>query len=332
MKKSLILAALLPVLGMSLTGCKDDTQPRLEPAPEGSFQIYEPALNNYTYYLQPDGMITLTTTGQPDYGVAVPTQYEVEISLIEDASKWVDQYDESLFQDPDDPKVMTGTPTSYKLQTINTQSVISMRAREIAAGMNAMMGVKSEEDINLFNGNPQPLYVRVHAYVNDPSSPDGKLAYSNMYSNVAKLNSVQPYFVVPKPAEIYIIGQYQGWNIAGNEKTVALTEEENGIGSDIYSGYVEMEASDAKSGFRFYKELAPDGWGKDGEYPSIGANANDGDNLSMELEDGVYEGDCVKGKGNWNITNYPGGWMKITVNLNSMTVIFQYEENYQPAQ
>ncbi|MDE7381518.1 MAG: hypothetical protein K2N03_05245 [Muribaculaceae bacterium] len=329
MKKSLILAAILPMLGLGLTGCKDDTQPRLQPAPEGSFQIYEPALNNYTYYLQPEGTITLTTTGQPNYGVATPTQYEVEISFIEDTEKWIDQNDPSLYQNPDNPKEMTGIPTSYKLQTVNTQSIIAMRAREIAVGMNAMMGVKTEEDAALFDATPRPLFVRVHAYVKDPASKTGILNYSEIYSNVLKLNAVQPYFVVPKPGEIFIIGDYQGWDINGNDKTVALTEEENGIGSEIYTGYVEMTDAQAKTGFRFYKELGD--WGDDGNLPSIGANANDGDNASVEMEDGVYEGDCVKGKGNWNIQNYPGGWMKITVNLVEMKVIFQYDESYKPA-
>ena len=52
----------------------------------------------------------------------------------------------------------------------------------------------------------------------------------------------------------------------------------------------------------------------------------------MEEENGViaYKGECVAGKGSWKISNFPaeGGWMKITVDLNTMTVSFMYDPDY----
>ncbi|MCM1152195.1 MAG: SusE domain-containing protein [Muribaculum sp.] len=320
MNKIALTAALLPMMALALTGCKDDTQPRLQPAEAGTFKLYEPAMNNYTYYLTKDGTIELTTSGQPDYGVATPTQYQVQVSLTDE---WKDK------EDPENPGTMV-PDTYYNLMTVNTQSVITVKDSELAIAMNSLMGISTVDDESLFDPNPRKVYVRVAAYVADPSQEDGYVPYSYILSNVITLNSVQPYFVVPAPAELWIIGQYQGWNIDGTDNTVTLSEAENGIGSDIYTGYINMTADDAKTGFRFYKQLGD--WGSDGDYPSIGANANDGDNKSVEMEDGLYEGEVVAGKGNFCITNYPGGWMKITVNLVNMTVTIQSTPDYTPAE
>ena len=87
MKKSIIMAFMALAVSAAFTSCKDDTQPRLEPA-KGEFKLFEPADNNFTYYLTDNAnTITLTTSGQPDYGVATPTQYQVQVSLDD---KWND--------------------------------------------------------------------------------------------------------------------------------------------------------------------------------------------------------------------------------------------------
>lgn len=318
MNKLALSAALLPMMALALTGCVDDTQPRLgAPAPE-SFKLYEPALNNYEYCLSADANIVLTTNGQPDYGVATPTQYQVQISLTNDWSGGA--YDRD--QEQDLSKIY------YNITTINTQSVISVRGAEFAAAMCALMGIKEADDEPLFNPASRPVWVRVAAYVLDPKDPKGYVDYSYVVSNVIELKQVRPYFVVPKPGEIFIIGKYQGWNEKGNDQTVALIE--TGIGTKIFQGYVEMTPEAANEGFRFYTELGD--WGKDGELPSIGANANDGDNMEVELDDDTYEGDAVKGKGNWKVTNFPGGWMQITLNQKSSpwTVTFKYDPDYTP--
>lgn len=321
MKKIIFLAAMLPMLALGLNSCTEDTQPRLN-APQGEFKLYEPALNNYTYYLTPDGLMTLTTSGQPDYGVATPTQYQVQVSYEADPSKWVEA-------ETDEDGNVTTPANYYNIQTINTQSVISVKMREMAVAMCALMGITSEEDEGLFDPTAREVYVRVHAYVlnpaNDskPGAGDGMVPYTEVYSNVVKLNSVQPYFVVPKPAEIYIIGKYQDWVITGNDKTVTLSEAENGIGSNIFTGYVNMSADDAKTGFRFYTVLG------DWETNSIGSQEED-KGKDFKMKEGELEAECVKGKGNFCISGFPGGWMKITVNLNSMTVLFQADDSYEP--
>ncbi|MCM1377981.1 MAG: SusE domain-containing protein [Clostridium sp.] len=316
MNKLALTAALLPMMALALTGCKDDTQPRLETPKADSFELYAPAMNNYTYYLSADGTIELTTSGQPDYGVATPTQYQVQVSLT---NEWKEK------EDPENPGVMI-PDTYYILKTVNTQSIITVKDVEMATAMCSLMGIQEPEDEALFNPNAVRVYVRVAAYVADPASLTGYVPYSYILSNVITLNSVKPYFVVPKPGELYVIGDYQGWDVKGTDTTVALIETE--IGSQIYEGYINMTADQAKTGFRFYTELGD--WGSDGSLPSVGAAANDGDNQSVEMDEGIYNGSCTQGKGNWSIQNFEGGWMRITVNMIDMKVTFRAEPGYVP--
>lgn len=318
MKKSIFLAALVLVGGMALTGCKDDTQPRLEPA-KGTFELFEPADNNFTYDLTDNSsVITLTTSGQPDYGVATPTQYQVQVSLD-------DTWDEGVYENGD----LVEYPTYYSLSTVNTQSVISASALELNQAITYLQGIHDEDQVGMYDSSVRPIYVRVRAYIADPAAEDGYVSYSQVYTNSIKINKVQPAYEasLPLPAKLYIIGKYQDWNIDGNASTRVLDESENGIGSNIYTGYLPASAlNTSESYFRFYSALG------DWETNSYGHQVDDnGTAVQMEEENGVwaYNGGCVAGKGSWLISNYPGdGWCKLTVDLNTMTVSFQYDPDY----
>lgn len=318
MKKSIFLATLVIVADMSLSGCKDDTQPRLQPA-TGDFTLFEPADNNFTYDLtQNSNTITLTTSGQPDYGVATPTQYQVQVSLD-------DSWKEAEYADG----VMVEYPSYYSLPTVNTQSVISVSALELNQAITYLQGIHDEDQVGLYDSSARPLYVRVRAYIADPAAEDGYVDYSQVISNSIRLNSVQPAYEasLPLPAKLYIIGKYQDWDINGGGNTRVLDESENGIGSDIYTGYLPASAlNGSESYFRFYSALG------DWETNSYGHQVDDnGTAVEMTEENGViaYNGDCVAGKGSWLISNYPGdGWCKLTVDLNTMTVSFQYDPDY----
>lgn len=321
MKKSIFLAALALVSGMALTGCKDDTQPRLEPA-QGTFELFEPADNNYTYDLtNGSNTITLTTSGQPDYGVATPTQYQVQVAF---ENKW-----EDAVIDPATGEVVTYA-TYYSLPTVNTQSVISVSALELNQAITNLQGIREEGQEGMYDDSVRPLWVRVRAYVADPAAEDGYVPYSQVFSNAVKLNKVQPMSTpsLPLPAKLYVIGDYQGWDINGNAKTVTVDESENGIGSDIYTGYLYWaDGNAADQPFRFYSVLG------DWESNSYGSQVEDNPiEVDMETENGVtqYSGDVVAGKGSWKISNFPaeGGWMKITVDLNTMKVTFKYDPDY----
>lgn len=290
MKKiSMIMTAVLFIMGIAFTSCKEDTQPRLEKPTE--FVLNTPPMASQTYVLhESDGQSSeiVLTVSQPDYGMGVVTTYQVQVSKTEDFAEY------------------------ETLLSISNQAQIVCSGEEFAVAMNALDGVKTLEDKDKFNPAARDVYVRVHAFI--PNAD-----YSGIDSNVIKLN-VKPYFAVRAPGKIYVIGDVSGWDI--NNGAVFLSEPDNGIGSKVYTGVVNFTADNASAGFRFYTTLGS--WGDDGALPSVGANANDGDNLSITVDDnGSYSGNCVAGKGNWNITNWPGGNMKITVDLNQMKVYFE---------
>lgn len=319
MKKNIFRAFLLVAGVAMLASCKDDTQPRLK-APTGGFELYTPAENNYTFYLEEGATIKLTTSGQPDYGVATPTQYEVQISFLADESQWKPQVD-----DEDGNELEAGT--YYAITTVNTQSIIQVNATEMAAGMCYLMGIREDEDSYKYDPSARPVYVRVRAYVKDPKEPEGFVPYSQIYSNVIKLNSVQPYLVVPKPGVLYAVGEYQGWTINGsNPATATVTEEENGIGSQIYTGYMTAAQVNA-GGFRFFKGTAED-WDAANKL-SVGSQEADFTQEDVEMEDGSWSGDVyVGGLGNWVFVGYPedGPNIKVTVNLKAKTIEFTSED------
>lgn len=290
-------------LGASMTSCKSDTQPRLDQPTE--FVLNTPPMANQTYILtegaDSQSEITLTVS-QPDYGLGVVTSYEVQVCNSE-------EFTEAVYDEED--KLVT--PANYQsLLTVNTQATIVCSAYDFSVAVNALDGIKTEEDKPKFTGEARDVYVRVRAFI--PNCD-----YSSIFSNVIKLN-VQPYFAVRAPGKLYVIGDVSGWDI--NNGSVYLSEPDNGIGSNVFSGTINFTAEQAANGFRFYTELGK--WGDDGKLPSIGSNADNDDNLAVALdENGAYSGNCVAGKGNWNITNWTGGDIRITVDLNEMKVYFE---------
>ena len=107
-----------------------------------------------------------------------------------------------------------------------------------------------------------------------------------------------------KFACIYLVGNPSGWTQPSESNADAY---ENWKLYDIKGDgvYVTVEPVSlaAENYWRFYKELgklnAGEDWGKDGELPSIGANAKDGENTEVTFTDGVYDGAAVPGKGSW---------------------------------
>lgn len=323
MNKITILPALAAVCALSLTSCKDDTQPRLQDPTPGTFKVYEPAMNNYVYYLDPESTIDLVTS-QPNYGLGLVTQYEVQVALT-------DEFKDAVLEEGVDtdgnPVVTEKTPATYQvLPTVGHQAQIKINGNEMAIAICSMLGIKDENDLNLWTpaiSGVREVYVRVRAFIPDPKEKNGEAAGSSILSNVVKLNQVQPYLAINVPAKIYLIGSPQGWDVA--KGTMPIDEAEAGIGSDIYSGVYQIENGAL---FRFYKELGD--WGNDGALPSIGSGPEDNTKVvaQMDVEDnpGLFEGDCTPGKGSWEIAGWDGSWLKLTVNLVNNTVSFQATE------
>lgn len=274
--------ALALVAGMSMTSCKDDTDPRLDKPTE--FVLNTPSMASQTYILTPDNGIDLTVS-QPNYGLGVVANYQTQVSFTDDFAEYAD------------------------IESLSQQAQIRLNGEEVAQAMCKLMGYVSNDTENLYSPDARRVYFRVRAFVNNCD-------YSDITSNVIAL-TVVPFKAVKLPARIYVIGDVSGWDINNG----AVYIEEDAVGSNVFVGTVEFTHDQAAAGFRFYQSLGS--WGDNGQLPSIGSNADDGNNANVTLEDGVYSGACVAGKGNWNITNFDGGKLKLTVNMNTMKVTFE---------
>lgn len=248
------------------------------------FVLNTPSMANQTYVLSADNGIDLSVS-QPNYGLGVVPNYQTQISFTEDFAEYAD------------------------IESLSQQARIKLDGEEVAQAMCKLMGYVSNDTEELYNGEARKVYFRVHAFVSNCD-------YSDINSNVIAL-TVVPFKAVKLPARIYMIGDVQGWDINSG----AIYLEEDAVGSNVFVGTVEFTHDQAANGFRFYTALGA--WGDDGQLPSIGANANDGDDAAVAMDGGVYNGSCAAGKGNWNITNFDGGMMKLTVNMNSMKVTFE---------
>lgn len=285
------MLALACLAVVAFSSCKEDTEPRIGIPNE--FVLNTPPMAQATYVLTSTSSIDLSWS-QPNYGLGLVPTYTVEIA------KAAESYSDADF---------------IPLEGKYTSASVSVPGEAFAMGICSLYGY---DDPSNFDASPRPIAVRVKSDIANIITNPGMAL---IYSNPIVLESVVPYFAVKLPMKVYVIGQCQGWDINNGE--LVLSEPDNGIGSNIISGTIEMSADDAASGFRFYTALGS--WGDDGAAPSLGAAANDGDNQAVAVNDsGVYEGACVWGKGNWNITNWPGGKMHITIDLNTMNVIFEH--------
>lgn len=295
-KKIYALSGVVMLMGIAFTGCKEDTQPRVS-APT-DFVLNKPPMMNYLYDLVSNEDQTIDiTVSQPDYGVAIVPTYTVDMSLT---GEFTEEYNKE--EKTGDYTTLYGTWTSAKIQ---------IPAEMFCVGTTMLLGYTDKAEEPSYTAPTLPVYLRVTSTVNN--WPAGTIT-----SNVIELPKVRPFFKLREPGVIYFIGQANGWNIDADD--MPLTEDENGIGSKIYYGTYEISDEDAKSGFRFYTQLGS--W--DAEF-SIAAGVPDFGSEEVEInDDGIYEGEAVSpGQTNWSITNWPGGPMRMTVNLNNMTVVFQ---------
>ena len=139
----------------------------------------------------------------------------------------------------------------------------------------------------------------------------GKITEPGRYEITINLESMT-YKITHLENVIYLIGAPSGWDI--NNGTMYLSETADG--TNIYSGVVRVDAG--KFGFRFYSQLGS--W----DANSIGAKNANNDNLDVTFVNGVFEGDvfqagvnCSDGKGNWQVNDWAGGALEITLDLNS---------------
>lgn len=301
MKKLSLYASLFLLLGTAFTGCKEDTQPRMDVPTE--FVLNTPPTANETYVFRSNDNNIIFTVSQPNYGVATTPDYQVQIAKsVEDFETWDYLVAENNY---DTDSVYLGTDSLPYVVTLDppvTTATITIEAAVFCEGVNTLYGM----DLDNYSEDPVQVAVRVHAWM--PNAPQ-----SSIFSNIIVLPKVSSYIPLSDPRDLFLIGQPQGWNIAESN----MIAKETGIGTNIYKGTFDIPAGAFQ--FRFYSKLG------DWETNSYGAQVEDNP-VDIEFTDGKYEGDVVVGKGSWQNSNWGGGAIDVVINLNDMTIEFAASE------
>lgn len=286
MKKiSLFLVALATVLG--LTSCEDEKKPKFQQASSDSFEVYEPAFANQYYELTSNGTFEITCKSAPDYGAPIgPTVYGAQVSL------------DPSFSNP------------VEITAENSASKIMFKDQDLAQAICLCMGL-TKEDVGYVFTSTKTVYIKPTCQIS--AIPNSKV----VAKNYCTLKNVMPYFAIPSPAFIYLVGAPEGWSgpSAGNAahyEDWKLFEKDDEIGSNVYYGSFQVNQGDAM--FRFYTSLT--NWDTD----SYGSQSDDNP-LEFSLDDkNSYAGKIVPGKGSFSFPDWPGGVMEICVNLDKNTI------------
>lgn len=273
------------------TGCKQNTEPRLEDATE--FVLNTPALADQYYTLTPDGTIDLDWS-QPDWGYAAAADYKVQVSFHEDFR----YYENDTYS------------YVYELPTVYHACNASVPMEDLAIGICKLRGITDEDQYT--DEDARPVYLRVVGQV-----PQALGSY--IMSNSICLQQVKGYCAIQSPGKIYLVGAPEGWKgpDAGNAahySSWALYEPADNIGCKVYNNTFDIPAGNAM--FRFYTALT--GWDAD----SWGSQGDDSP-LDFEFTDGEFNHAIVKGKGSFNFPTWGGGNMDITVDMNTNNLIIK---------
>ncbi len=314
MKKISLFALTAVALASGLTGCKDDTQPRLDVPTE--FVLNTPAMANQTYIFRDDenyqnlNDITFTVS-QPNYGVATTPNYQVQIAKSEDDFAAWDAAEKTGSADSDNEIVGADElPLAILLETVTSSAQITIPGEVFCEGVNTLYNIDPET----YNHETLPVAVRVKALL--PNAPQ-----SEIWSNPININ-ISSYIPVKEPGKLYVIGQPSGWDINNDEMYL----EETGIGTNIFTGNIYIKAGEFQ--FRFYSKL--------GDWESFSVGAQDADNpVDITFNaNGMYEGKIYMGKkkndslgkGSWQDASWAGGNLEITVNTKEMTITMKKAE------
>lgn len=290
MKKFNILLAGILALGV-MTGCKQNTEPKYEPAHK--FELNTPALADQYYQLTPDGTIDLTWS-QPEWGFAAAPDYKVQISFYPDFKYYANDTYSYV----------------YELPTVYHACQASVPMEEMAIGICTLRGITDEDQ---YTDEPaRTVYVRIVGAI-------PQIAESYLVSNSICLKQVKEYCAIQSPGKMYLVGAPEGWKgpDAGNLDHYlnwALFEPDDAIGSQVYSNTFEIPAGNAM--FRFYTALT--GWDAD----SWGSQADDNP-IDYTFTDGEFNHEIVKGKGSFNFPTWEGGSMAFTIDMNTHKLIIK---------
>lgn len=223
MKKISILTALVALLTLTFTSCKEDTQPRLDYPTE--FVLNRPAFADQLYMVMQGGSIQFTCS-QADYGLATTPTYQLQVSDTEDFVNYRD------------------------VDYTTTDARMTIPAEPFATAVCEVFGWTDASQVE-----PVPVYVRCISAI-----PNASEKYT-ITSNTILLNQVLVYFAVKMPDAIYIVGQPQGWKV--DQPTMPLYETEPGSliykGTyEIEEGKFQFRFYDELGDWNFYSIGAQD--------------------------------------------------------------------------
>ncbi len=286
--KKLHIFGMMALALVGFTACESDEDPKISVPTE--FVLNTPPFAEQTYQLSPGGVLEITCS-QPNYGLTLAPTYSVDLSLTPE------------FKLNDE-----GKPEYYSIIS-GPKAAMQLKESDLAVALCTLNGVL---DYNSFpeGGIPEaPLYVRAVATL--PSM-------APCYSNTICLDGVVTYNPYREGGRvIYMVGDFTAWNAGDPSSPYVLTETSRE--SNVYVGVFNVPAG--TKNFRFYNEMNADkGWGDNGQLPSIGAMANDGDNVEISLTEGeptVVK--AVAGKGNWYTSStWVGGDVTFVVDLRDL--------------
>lgn len=186
MKKISYILMMALVALTAFTSCKEDTQPRLQRPTE--FVLNTPPMALNTYVLAENSGVELTCS-QPDYGMGLVADYQVEVSMTEDFAEY------------------------RTLDEVYTSARFTVPGPSLAIALCEMLGYDSQTYVD----TPVAVYVRLVASV--PNCD-----YATITSNVIKLESVVPYLAVTGPSYLWTPGDANGWSHA-NSQLLATNDE-----------------------------------------------------------------------------------------------------------
>ena len=271
MKKLYILAS-LAVAAAAFTSCEADKEPVYYAPDPATFVLNTPPMANQLYVLENGGTVNLTTS-QPDYGVAVITNYSVDVTLDEEFKEATEE---------EAANYLTLTPNEP------TQAKINLDANALDEAICKLKGLNGFADYPEAGLAPVKVTMRAHAWISGVAS-------SECVSNNIVLNEVQLYNPFPQvPGYVYLVGSCTDWaepNADAADTYAKWSIIETGVGTKIYEG--SLDIPEGEQYFRFYSKL--DGWDKS----SIGSSTNPDHNQPINFTATETNLNAVLGKGSW---------------------------------
>ena len=291
MKKISIFAAGVAAM-FGLASCESTTDPKLQLPDQDvnavSFQINDPVYASQELQLQnADGAtFDFQVYSQPDYGFPAAVNYLAQVSLTQNWENEDEVYTINYDVVQKGEANHTVVLTQKSLATAITSLMGFTKVLDKTTGIQTIYdGAGNVYTGDLEQATPTKVYLRAIAQIGDVED-------TKCYSNAIELKQVKWFINFREPGFIYLIGKPQGWDIANG--SMMLFENDDEIGTKIYHGHFNIDANPLELGFRFYTELG--NW----DSGSIGAAAADGDNKDCEFNaEGIYSGDLVMGKGNF---------------------------------